>query len=238
MGADKSKLDEQTIALRVSREFQDGMIVNLGGGIPTLASNFIPEGREVLLHSENGVLAYGPIASTEEADWDLHNASWQPITPSAGMSFFNHDESFAMIRGAHIDLSVMGALQVSEKGDLANWLIGDISEYGGDLTRCHREDRLRPCIGGAMDLAAGAGRLFVAMTHITKYGDPKIVKQCTYSLTALRCVSMIFTDVAVIEVTPEGLLLKEVAPGWSVEEVQEITEPELHVAPDLKEIEL
>ena len=238
MSIDKPRLDEQTIALRVAREFKDGMIVNLGGGLPTLACNFIPEGREVLLHSENGMLGFGAIASTEEADWDLFNASMQPVTPRPGMSFFNHDESFAMIRGGHIDLCVLGAFQVSEQGDLANWAIGDLSEGNWDYTQIHKEDRIRPVIGGAMDLAVGAKKLIVAMTHTTKKGEPKIVKNCNYEVTAPRCVSMVVTDVAVVEVTPQGLLLKEVAPGWSVEEVQKVTEPVLHVAPDLKEIEL
>jgi 3-oxoacid CoA-transferase subunit B len=238
MGTDKPRLDEQTVALRVSREFEDGMIVNLGGGLPTLACNFIPEGREILLHSENGMLGFGPIATTEEADWDLFNASLQPVTPRPGMSLFDHDESFAMIRGGHVDLCVLGAFQVSEKGDVANWSVGDLSNYDWDFTLVHREDKFRPAIGGAMDLAVGAKKLIVAMTHTTKGGVPKIVKECTYEVTGPRCVSMIVTDVAVIEVTPQGLLLKEMAPGWSVEEVQEITEPVLQVAPDLKEIEL
>jgi len=237
MSAKKFRLDEETVALRVAREFEDGMIVNLGSGLPSLASNLIREGREIFFHSENGVLGFGQIASTEEADWDLFNASLQPVTPLPGMSFFSHDESFAMIRGGHIDLCVLGALQVSEKGDLANWVAGDLADYDWDIIACTR-DALHPAIGGAADLARGAKKLIVAMTHVTKNGEPKIVKKCTYELTGVRCVSKIITDVAVIEVTPQGLLLKETAPGYTVEEVQEITEPLLRVAPDLKEIEL
>ncbi len=238
MSNTKGKLDEQTIALRVAKEFQDGMIVNLGGGIPSLACNFVPQGRDVLFHTENGALGYGGIASTEEADWDLFNASFQPVTALPGMSFFSHDESFAMIRGGHIDISVLGALEVSEKGDLASWAIGNMADYEGDVCVWIRKDRFPPAIGGAMDLATGAKRVIVAMTHTTKDGRPKIVKQCKYELTAPKCVSLIVTDMAVIEVTPGGLILKEIAPGFTPEEIQSFTEPKLIIASDLKEIEL
>ena len=220
----KTRLDEQTMALRVAREFQDGMVINLGFGIPTLASNFIPEGREVIFQSENGCLGIGPMAtSEEEMDFNLVNATGQFATPRLGMSFFDHAESFSMIRGKHIDLCVLGGLQVSEKGDLANFLIPG-REPGN--------------IGGGMDLAFGAARLIVVMTHTTKDDKPKILKQCTYPLTAPHCVSLIITDVAVIEVTPDGLLLKETAPDWTVEEIQALTEPKLKVAADLKQISL
>ncbi len=220
----KERLDEQTMALRVAKEFKDGMIANLGFGIPTLAANFIPEGKEVVFHSENGCLGYGPTPTTEEEqDFHLVNASGQFATPQPGMSFFDHAESFSMIRGRHIDLCVLGGLQVSEKGDLANWLIPG-REPGN--------------IGGAMDLAFGASRLVVVMTHTTKKDEPKVLKECTYYLTAPRCVSLIITDIAVIEVTPDGLVLKETAPGWTVEEIQALTEPELIIAEDIKQIEL
>jgi len=219
----KARLDEQTIALRVAKEFEDGMVVNLGIGIPTLASNFIPEDKEIIFHSENGCLGFGPVATSEEEDFNLVNASGQFVARQPGMSFFDHAESFAMIRGEHIDLCVLGGLQVSEKGDLANWTLS--------------EKRLGS-IGGAMDLAFGAARLIIAMTHTTKDDKPKILKQCTFPLTAPRCVSLIITDLAVIEVTEGGLVLKEIAPGWSAEEVQELTEPKLIIAPDLHEIEL
>jgi 3-oxoacid CoA-transferase B subunit len=220
----KERLDDQTMALRVAKEFEDGMIVNLGFGIPTLATNFIPEDKEIVFHSENGCLGYGRTAITEEEqDFHLVNASGQMVIPQTGMSFFEHAESFTMIRGGHVDMCVLGGLQVSEKGDLANWVI---------------PGREPGSIGGAMDLAFGAARLVVVMTHTTKQNEPKIVKECTYKLTAPRCVKLIITDIAVIEVTPDGLLLKETAPGWSAEEIQELTEPKLKIAEDLKEMAL
>jgi len=220
----KMRLDEQALALRVAKEFQDGMIINLGFGIPTLAGNYIPEGKEIVFHTENGCLGFGPTASTaEEEDFNLINASGQFVTRQPGMSFFDHAESFAMIRGRHVDLCVLGGLQVSEKGDLANWAISE-KGLGG--------------IGGAMDLAFGAGRLIIAMTHTTKDGKPKILKECTFPLTAPCCVSMVITDLAVIEVAEEGLILKEIAPGWTFEEVHALTEAGLTPAADLKEMEL
>ena len=234
----KNRLDEQTVAMRVAKEFEDGMIVNLGGGIPSLACNFVSEGREVLFHTENGALGYGGTASTDEADWDLFNASFQPVTYLPGMSFFGHEESFAMIRGGHIDISALGALEVSEKGDLANWAIGNLTDHGGDICSWIKTGRFPPAIGGAMDLALGAIKVIAAMTHTTKDGKPKIVKECRYELTARRCVSLIVTDMAVIEVGQAGLILKETAPGFTPEEIQEATEPRLLIADDLKEIEL
>ena len=220
----KERLDEQTMALRVAREFQDGMIVNLGFGIPTQAANFIPEGKEIIFHSENGCLGYGPTPTSEEdQDFNLVNASGQFATPKLGMCFFDHAESFSMIRGKHINLCVLGGLQVSEKGDLANFVIPG-REPGN--------------IGGGMDLAFGAARLIVVMTHTTRDNQPKILKQCTYPLTAPNCVDLIVTDIAVVEVTPDGLLLKETAPGWTAEEVQGLTEPKLLIAKDLKTMEL
>ena len=220
----KQRLDEQTMALRVAKEFQDGMVINLGIGIPTLAANFIPMGREVILHTENGALGFGLIAtSPEEEDFDLVNAGGQFVTRQSGMSFFDHAESFALIRGGHIDLCVMGAFQVSEKGDLANWLLAG-RKVGN--------------IGGSMDLAFGARKLIVCMTHTTSDGRPKIVKECSYELTAPNCVDLIITDIAVIEVTRRGLVLREVAPDWKAEEVQALTEPKLVLSPDLREMEL
>lgn len=219
----KQGLDRETVAMRVAREFQDGDVVNLGIGIPTLASNFIPEGRQVIFHTENGALGFGPIAAHGEEDIDLINAGGQFVTHLPGMSFFHHADSFAMIRGGHIDITVLGGLQVSERGDLANWM---------------SPERGVGNIGGAMDLAVGCKRVIVAMEHSTKEGNPKIVRECTYPLTAKECVDLIVTDLAVIEVTPQGLVLKEIAPGWTVDEVQALTEPQLKVAEDLKEIEL
>ena len=238
MNTAKERLDEQIVAMRVAKEFQDGMVVNLGGGIPSLACNFVAEGREVLFHTENGALGYGGTASLEEADWDLFNASFQPVTLLPGMSFFHHDESFAMIRGGHIDISALGALEVSEKGDLANWAIGNMKDYDGDIRSWIKTGRFPPAVGGAMDLAAGAKRVIAAMTHTTRDGRPKIVKECSYELTARGCVSLIVTDMAVIEIGPQGLILKEVAPGFTPEEIQEVTEPQLIIASDCKEIEL
>jgi 3-oxoacid CoA-transferase B subunit len=200
------------------------MYANLGIGLPTLVSQFIPEGTEVIFHSENGVLGYGGITTeSSEMDIDLVNAGLQPVTLRPGASFFNHADSFAMIRGGHIDLAILGGYQVSEKGDLANW------------TTSH--ERVG-AVGGAMDLACGVRRVIIIMQHVTASGEPRIVTRCTYPLTASEVVNTIITDLAVIEVTEEGLMIKEIAPGWTLEEVQAATEPELIVASDLKEIEL
>ena len=219
----KVRLDEQTIALRVAREFEDGWVVNLGYGMPALCANFIPEGRRVFFQSQNGVLGYGTLATDEEKDYELINASDQPVTPSPGMCFFDSAVSFDMIRGGHIDVVVLGAYQVSERGSLANW---------------GRPGRPATGMGGGMDLAVGAKKVIVTMLHTTKEGKPRIIKECTYPLTAKQCVNMIVTDLAVIEVTKEGLVLKEIAPGWTVQEIQALTEPKLIIASDLKEIEL
>jgi 3-oxoacid CoA-transferase B subunit len=219
----KERLDRQIIALRVAKEFKDGDVVNLGIGIPTLASNFVPAGREVLFHSENGVLGFGEVTLPGEGDLDLVNAGGQTVQRQPGMCFFSHDESFAIIRGGHLDISVMGAYQVSEKGDLANYMV---------------PERQVGTIGGAMDLAQGAKRLIIAMNHTTKEGEPRIVKKCSYLITAPECVDLIITNIAVIEVTDSGLVLKEVAPGWTPEEVQSLTEPKLIVDPEFHEIEL
>ena len=219
----KERLDRQIIALRVAKEFQDGDVVNLGIGIPMLASNFVPAGREVVFHSENGVLGFGEVTLPGEGDLDIVNAGGQTVRPQPGMCFFGHDESFAIVRGGHLDISVMGAYQVSEKGDLANYMVPE-REVG--------------TIGGAMDLAQGARRLIIAMNHPTKEGKPRIVKKCSYLLTAPECVDLIVTDIAVIEVTDRGLVLKEVAPGWTPAEVQSMTEPTLIVDPECHDIEL
>jgi 3-oxoacid CoA-transferase B subunit len=220
---EKFKLDRQTMALRVAKEFQDGDYVNLGIGIPVLASNYVPAGREVVFESENGVLGFGEIHTAGEGDPDFVNAGGQAVSIIPGTCFFAHDESFSIIRGGHLDISVMGGLQVSEKGDLANWLV---------------PERQIGTIGGAMDLAVGARRLIIVMNHTTKEGEPRIVKKCAYPLTAVECVDLVVTDIAVIEVTKKGMVLKEVAPGWTPEEVQKATEAKLIVAPDCHEIEL
>ena len=220
---EKFKLDRQTMALRVAKEFQDGDYVNLGIGIPVLASNYVPAGREVVFESENGVLGFGEIHTAGQGDPDFVNAGGQPVSIIPGTCFFAHDESFSIIRGGHLDISVMGGLQVSEKGDLANWLV---------------PERQIGTIGGAMDLAVGARRLIIVMNHTTKEGEPRLVKKCTYPLTAVECVDLVVTDIAVIEVTKKGMVLKEVAPGWTPDEVQKVTEAKLIVAPDCREIEL
>ncbi len=219
----KSALSRELIALRVAKEFKDGDYVNLGIGLPTLASNFVPEGTDVVLHSENGVLGYGRIANEDEIDPELVNAGSQPLTLNPGAAFFNSADSFAMIRGGHIDLTVMGAFQVSEKGDLANWMT---------------PERKVGSVGGSMDLISGAKKVIVAMEHTNRSGEPRIVKECTYPLTGRRIVNLIITNLAVIEITPEGLLLKEVAPLVTPEEVQAVTEPMLKLAKDFREMEL
>ena len=219
----KTRLDEATIALRAAREFHDGSVVNLGYGMPGLCANLIPEGRTVYFQSENGMLGYGGLATDEEKDYEMINASDQPVTPLPGMCFFDSAASFDMIRGGHIDIVVLGAYQVSENGDLANW---------------GRPGRPATGMGGGMDLAAGVKKVIVTMLHTTKNGEARIVRNCTYPLTAKGCVSIIVTDLAVIEVTDNGLILNEIAPGWTVPEVRELTGAKLLPAADLKEIEL
>ncbi len=218
-------LSRELIALRVSKELEDGTYVNLGIGIPTLVSDWI-EGRGIVLQAEIGMLNTGPLAGRENVDQDLINASCQPVTELPGTCYFDIAESFAMIRGGYMDVAVLGALQVSENGDLAGW---------NNPERGFSEDIGN--IGGSMDLAVGAKKVIVTMTHVTNKGEPKIVKECTYPVTARGVVKLIVTDLAVIEVTPDGLLLKEVASGLTAEDVQSVTEPKLIIAPDLKEIE-
>jgi 3-oxoacid CoA-transferase subunit B len=218
-------LPREIIALRVSREIEDNSYVNLGIGIPTLISNWL-EGRDVILQSEIGMLKTGSIAEGEDIDQDLINASCQPVMEVPGSVYFDICESFAMIRGGHVDVTVMGAFQVNETGDFASWLNPSRGLNGiGN-------------VGGSMDLAFGAKRLFIAMEHTTNDGSPKIVRELTYAATARKKVDKIFTDLAVIEIIPEGLLLKEIYPGLSVQDIQSVTEPKLLVSRDLKEIEL
>jgi 3-oxoacid CoA-transferase B subunit len=216
-------LTRELIALRVAREIRDGMVVNLGIGLPTQVANFIPEGVTVIFQAENGVLGYGGIVEEEQIDADLINAGGQPVTLLPGACFFHSADSFAMIRGGHVDMTVLGGLQVSEKGDLANWMV---PEKGVGS------------IGGAMDLAVGSRRVVVAMEHTTKDGGPRIVRECVYPLTAVRAVDLVVTNLAAIEVTAEGLVVREVAPGVTFEEVQEVSEPRLIRSPDLREMEL
>ena len=219
----KSGLSRELIAVRVAQELRDGNYVNLGIGLPTMVSNFVPQERDIILHAENGILGYGRIANSDEIDPDLINAGVQPVTLNPGAAFFDSADAFAMIRGGHIDVSVLGAFQVSERGDLANWMV---------------LERKVGSIGGSMDLVCGAKRVIVAMEHTTRTGEPRIVKECTYPLTGRAVVNMIITDLAVIEITHEGLLLQEVAPSITPEEVQAVTEPEIKLARDLREMKL
>jgi len=220
----KQRLDRDVIAMRAGKELKDGDYVNLGLGLPSLCALYIPEG--VIFQTENGSLGYGQLLledEIEKADFAYHDAQGRFCALAPGMTFFDVLTSFAMIRSGRL-ITILGALQVSEKGDLANW------NTGGDA--------LGGTLGGGMDLAYGSKRMIITMEHSTKEGKPKIVKKCTYPLTAKECVDLIVTDLAVIEVTSQGLLLREVAPGWTAEEVQALTEPKLRIALDLKEIEL
>jgi 3-oxoadipate CoA-transferase, beta subunit len=209
----KVRWTREQIAQRAARELPDGAYVNLGWGIPNLLADYLPEGITVYFHSENGILGMGRRARPGEEDFDLVDAMKMPVTLTPGASFFHQADAHLMTRGGHLDVAVLGAFQVSERGDLANWKVPGAKGVGA--------------IGGAMDIAAGTKRVMVCMEHTTRDGQAKIVRECTYPLTCLECVDTIVTDVAVIDVTDHGLLLRDMAPGWSAEQVQEITAAQL-----------
>jgi len=218
----EKNMDKEFIAKRVAKELKDGDVVNLGIGLPTLVANYIPEGVEITLHSENGFVGIGPAPKEGEEDPYLVNAGGQYVTIKPGGAFFDSAFSFLIVRGGHVDVTVLGALEVDEEGNLANWMV---------------PGKMVPGMGGAMDLVTGAKKVIVAMNHTAK-GAPKILKKCRLPLTAVKCVNLIITEMGVIEVTDKGLVLKEIAPGLTVEDVQNATEAQLIISDDLKVMEV
>ncbi|MGY6273162.1 3-oxoacid CoA-transferase subunit B [Achromobacter denitrificans] len=213
-----AKLSRQDIACVAANDIPDGACVNLGIGLPTLIADYVPAGRELMLHSEQGLLGLGPAPAPGEEDYDVINAGKFPVTLLPGASVFSHSESFLMIRGGHIQIACLGAFQVAANGDLANWTV----DAPGQI----------PGVGGAMDLAAGAEQVWVLMEHCTKNGEPRILEQCTYPLTAPNCVDRVYTDLAVIDITPGGLVVRRMADGWTLESLQAVTGAPLTLAPD------
>lgn len=213
-------LSRSARAKRVAEDIQDGWYVNLGIGAPEQVANYISSEKEIILHSENGILGMGKVVDTAEADWDLINAGKRPISLLEGGAFFDHVTSFSMMRGGHLDLCLLGAFQVSAQGDLANWWTGAETDL--------------PAVGGAMDLVAGAKRLYVMMDHVTKQGEPKIVNQCTYPLTGLKAIHRIYTDLAVIDITEDGLVVLEMVDTISFEQLQQLTQAPLRLCTNVK----
>lgn len=209
-------MDRETLARRVARDIPEGAYVNLGIGLPTTVANYLPVEGDFFLHSENGILGMGPAPADEEIDWDLINAGKQPVTLLTGGCFFHHGDSFSMMRGGHIDICVMGAYQVSETGDLANWHTG-------------APDAI-PAVGGAMDLAVGAKRVFVMMDLLSKSGESKLVRKCTYPLTGIGCIARVYSDLAVFDLGPDGAKVVEMVDGLSLEKLKELTGLELEMA--------
>ncbi len=212
-----AKLTREQIAQRIARDIPEGAYVNLGIGMPTLVANHLPKGREIILHSENGILGMGPAPAKGAEDWDVINASKEAVTLVPGGAYFHHTDSFAMMRGGHLDIAVLGAFQVSESGDLANWHTGEPGAI--------------PAVGGAMDLAVGAKQVWVMMEHVTRNGAPKIVAKCTYPLTGLGVVTRIYTDLAVMDVAPGRIVARELVAGLSLAELQRLTGVPLSPAP-------
>ena len=217
----KERLSRELMAVRVAQELQEGMVVNLGIGMPTMVSNFIPADGSIRLHAENGILGYGPQPLNGEGDPNLVNGGGEMVIPLPGAVFFHHADAFAIIRGGHIDVSILGGMQVSEDGDLANWAT---------------PTRGLGSPGGAVDLAMGARTCLVMMEHTTRDGKPKLVSRCTYPLTGKTCVDLVMTDLGLFRVTSDGLVLTEIAPGWAPEEVQSCTEARLLIGSELKEV--
>ncbi|MDJ0614983.1 MAG: 3-oxoacid CoA-transferase subunit B [Rhizobiaceae bacterium] len=215
---DEIKLSNAQIAWRAAQDLRDGAYVNLGIGFPEMIATFQPEGREVIYHTENGILGFGPSPREGEEDWDLINAGKKAVTLNSGASFFHHADSFAMVRGGHLDLAVLGAYQVAQNGDLANWSTGK----GGV-----------PAVGGAMDLVHGAKKVVVVTDHVTKNGDPKLVSECTLPLTGVGCINRIYTSLAVVDIEAQGFVLREKLDAISVDELQALTGAQLHLDGDI-----
>ena len=217
---ERKRLDRQTMANRIAREFQDGWVVNLGIGIPTLCSNYVHTDRQIMYQSENGLVNYGPLAAPGEEDPNLVNAGGQYVVELPGMAVLEHADSFGLIRSGHVDVTVLGAYEVAENGDFANWKIA--GARGGS-------------IGGAMDLAVGAKNVFLILEHTTRDGRPRLVERCSLPVTAVGVVSLVATDLGLFEVTEQGFLLREIAPGFTPDEVQAVTAARLAISPNLRE---